>query len=233
VRAAAGRYLSRSGLTLQRSTSPFLVRAVGTSQQVSAAFRTTLSMYRDPGGARFFANSTAVQLPAALAAGVLGVIGLTSTVREHDMIVRAAPAARPAGRRPMAAASCEAPYPTDAQLFNLVNNGVPFPRGYAGGPGCSGLTPSQTNSIYGAPNAGRAGRGAGVTLAVFELSAYQKSDIDLWAHTFYGRGYTPPLRNVTVDGGPLTPACPSGDTCPLSSGATPGTSRSTPTSRCS
>ena len=49
---------------------------------------------------------------------------------------------------------------------------------------------------------------------MFELSAYQESDIDTWAHQFYGRHYTPSLINVNVDGGPLNPVCPAGDTCP-------------------
>jgi kumamolisin len=103
---------------------------------------------------------------------------------------------------------------TTAELFDLVSNNVGFPYGYGGGPGCAGLTPSQTNSIYGAPAASPRTEGAGVTAAVFELSAYQQSDIDTWATTFYGKRYTPPLENVTVDGGPLAPVCPTGDTCP-------------------
>ena len=110
--------------------------------------------------------------------------------------------------------SCETPYPTAQQFFTTVNTGVPFPFGYGGGPGCSGLTPSQTNSIYDAPNVGPRGKGKGVNIAVFELSAYQQSDIDTWAQQFYGPGYTPPLENITVDGGPLNPICPTGDTCP-------------------
>ena len=97
-----------------------------------------------------------------------------------------------------------------AQQFS----GNPIPFGYGDGPGCQGLTPAQTNSIYGAPTASPRTTGKGVTIAVFELSAYQHSDIDTWAHTFYGPTYTPPLTDVNVDGGPLTPQCPVGDTCP-------------------
>ena len=110
--------------------------------------------------------------------------------------------------------SCEAPYPTTAQLFAAVNFGTSFPFGYGGGPGCNGLTPSHDNSIYGAPNLGRLGKGIGVNIAVFELSAYQHSDIATWAQTFYGAAYTPPLVDITVDGGPLSPICPATDTCP-------------------
>ena len=115
------------------------------------------------------------------------------------------------GREP----SCEIPYPTTlAQLQAIPING-PF-NGYGGGPGCSGLTPSQTNSIYNAPNAGARGEGAGANVAVFELSAYNHSDITNWAHTFYGSRYQPRLDDINVDGGPLAPntkQCPTGDTC--------------------
>lgn len=69
TRSAIVRYLTQSGLTVQPSASPFLVRAEGTSQRVSAVFGTTLSSYRAPDGAQYFANSTAVRLPAAVAPG--------------------------------------------------------------------------------------------------------------------------------------------------------------------
>jgi subtilase family serine protease len=90
ARAAVDRYLAAGGLRVQRASSPFLVLATGSSQRVSAAFRTVLSTYRDPRGVRYFSNSAAVQLPAALAPEVLGVVGLSDTVREHSMIARAA-----------------------------------------------------------------------------------------------------------------------------------------------
>jgi subtilase family serine protease len=218
TRTAVDRYLTSHGLSVQRSSSPFLVRAVGTSAKISAAFETTLNTYKGSGGARFFANSTAVRLPATLAPGVLGVLGLANTVREHDMVARATTAKRPAGRASASASgassSCETGYPTEAQLIGFYVNGVNFPSGFGDGPGCSGVTPSQTNSLYDAPHAGARGKGAGVTLGLFELSAYQESDIATWAHTVYGPGFTPRLENVNVDGGPLNPKCPTGDTCP-------------------
>ncbi len=157
TRAAVDRYLTQSGLAVQSTASPFLVRASGTSRQVSNAFRTTLSRYRASGGTQFFANSTAAMMPAALAGSVLGVVGLANTVREHDMVL---PNKRPA-TQPSAAsssASCETGYPTRAQLIGLYVNGVNFPSGFGGGPGCSGLTPSQTNSIYSARTPARTAR---------------------------------------------------------------------------
>jgi subtilase family serine protease len=210
TQADVASFLTRSGLTVVPSGSPFLVRAVGSSTRVSGAFRTTLRTYRDPRGITYFANSTPVWIPSTMAGYTMGVIGLTNTIRDSRQILR--PLAAQSG-----SASCQTPYPSRQELFTAVNTSTPFPYGYGGGPGCSGLTPSQINSIYGAPNVGARGKGAGVTLGLFELSFYQESDIDTWAHQFYGPGYSPPLQNISVDGGSLNPICPtSGDSCPAS-----------------
>ncbi len=115
-RAAVVRYLRGQGLSVGRSASPFLIRATGSTGRIEAAFRTRLSTYRDARGVEYFANSSAVRLPAAISGGVLGVIGLTNTVREHAGAVpvratgrqaeppqhvrsAARPAAQPAARR--------------------------------------------------------------------------------------------------------------------------------------
>jgi subtilase family serine protease len=215
TRAAVARYLRSAGLTVARGASPFLLRATGSSRQIELAFRTTLSTYRNERGVRYFANSTPVRLPAGIVGSVLGVIGLTNTVRVHPMISR--PVVRRAGASRASSgsgnASCETGYVTTAQLFETYVDGETVAYGNGAGPGCSGLTPSQTNSIYGAPNVGPQGEGQGVTAAVFELSAYQESDIDTWADQFYGPRYRPPLVNIDVDGGPSDPICPAGDEC--------------------
>jgi subtilase family serine protease len=215
TRAVTG-FLTRAGLKVEASNSPFLVRATGSSAQVAAAFHTRFSTYKSKKGVSYFQNSAPVALPTGVASYVQGVTGLTNTIRDQSQAVR--PAARPAAA---SAASdvppaCEVPYPTVAQQFANVNDGTPVPFGYGDGPGCSGLTPAQDNSIYGAPKASAKTTGKGVTIAVFELSAYQHSDIDTWAQTFYGSRYAPPLSDVNVDGGPLAPQCPVGDTCPPS-----------------
>ena len=207
-------YLQSQGLTVQRTLTPFLLRAVGSSGQIDAAFGTSLENYRNARGVNFYSNATPASVPASLASSVLGVVGLSNTVRlQSQTSVEAAPAGS-AGHGP-GEPSCEIPYPTTlAQLEAIPTNG-PF-NGYGGGPGCSGLTPSQTNSIYNAPDAGPRAQGAGANVAVFELSAYNHSDIANWAHTFYGSHYTPHLVDINVDGGPLatnTSQCPSGDTC--------------------
>ena len=217
---AVANYLTASGLTVEPSGSPFLIRAAGSSALISSAFRTTLSTYKDPHGTSYFANSTPVWLPTSIAGSSLGVVGLTNTVVEHQMLAKPTTGRFNQTRTPLDTkkisaiggnSGCETSYPTAQQFFSGS-----FPFGYGGVPGCSGLTPSQTNSIYGAPNVGARGEGRGVSVGLFELSAYQHSDISTWAHQFYGPGYNPPLVDVNVDGGPLNPVCPVGDQCPPS-----------------
>jgi subtilase family serine protease len=208
-------YLQGKGLTVQPTSTPFLLRAVGSSAHIDAAFATTIDNYRSAKGVKFYSNATPASVPASLASSVLGVVGLTNTVRlqAEDQLAPAASTASTAhgSREP----SCEIAYPTTlAQLEAIPANG-PY-NGYGGGPGCSGLTPSQTNSIYNAPHAGASAKGAGANVAVFELSAYNHSDITTWAQTFYGSHYHPRLVNINVDGGPLAPntaQCPAGDVC--------------------
>jgi kumamolisin len=50
-------------------------------------------------------------------------------------------------------------------------------------------------------------------MAVFELSGYTSSDISTYAKHFFGPSYKPRLKNIEVDGGPITPVCPPGDRC--------------------
>lgn len=214
--AAVKDHLQAHGLVVGPSSSPFRVRASGPSSNVEEAFGTTLHSYRDAEGTTYFLNASEIRMPASLAAGVSGVVGL-NTLRQRRMWVKS-PLSNASPTLP--SASCELPYPTEDQLFTLINAGMIGPlgpdgitSGYGGGPGCTGLTPSQRNSIYGAPDVGRRGKGAGVNLAVFEQSAYQHSDIETWAHTFYGKDYKPPLVDINVDGGPLNPICPAGDGC--------------------
>ncbi len=206
VRSSVAKYLRSDGLRVMSAPSPFLVRAVGSSTRVATAFHTTLSNFEDSKGITYYSNSTVVKLPASIAPHVLGVIGLSDTVRDHTYLQREqnlnlqSYSQHSHGNTNPA---CETPYVTVAQLYNAVDNGVGFPYGYGDGPGCSGLTPSQTNGLYGAPrgNDPRA-QGRGATAAVFELSAYQTSDIQAWEQQFYGSHYSANIQNINVDGGP-------------------------------
>jgi subtilase family serine protease len=207
-------FLAKAGLKVEPSSSPFIVRATGSSTQVAAAFHTKLSTYRSKKGVNYFQNSAPVALPTGMASYVQGLTGLTNTIRDQSQVVRPGAARAAAGSAAPVPPACETPYPTVAQQFAEVNSGTGFAFGYGDGPGCSGLTPAQDNSIYGAPRATPRTTGHGVTIGVFELSSYQHSDITTWAQTFLGSHFTPPLTDVNVDGGPLAPQCPVGDTCP-------------------
>jgi subtilase family serine protease len=205
-------YLQGKGLSVQSTSTPFLLRAVGSTAQIDAAFATTIDRYRSAKGVSFYSNATSASLPSSLATSVAGLVGLSNTVRlRPELQVTSAGSAGKGSGEP----SCEIPYPTTLAQLQAIPAAGPY-NGYGGGPGCSGLTPSQTNSIYNAPSAGPAGKGAGANVAVFELSAYNHSDISTWAHTFYGARYSPRLVDINVDGGPLAPntsQCPTGDTC--------------------
>ena len=220
TRAAVVSYLKSEGLTVTKSASPFLVRAVGSKP--AGEHRLPHHAEQLPRPAR---RPVLLQLHRRQAAR-RGRGEVTRRHRAHQFGARAldGPSDRqrhPPGRRKPAAKgssppACETPYPTEQQIANALLGISGFPFGYGGGPGCNGLTPQQVNSIYSAPHAGPRGKGAGVNTAVFELSAYQHSDIDTWAHTFYGSSFNPPLVDVNVDGGPLHPVCPAGDQCPPS-----------------
>ena len=212
--SAVASYLSNEGLAVASTGSPFLLSVSGPSTKITAAFHTSLSNYVDPRGIHYFQNSQTLKVPTSIVSDIQGVVGLTNTVREQSGIVKPLTGKPAASASAASSSSCETGYVTKAELFAYVNKGTNFPYGYGGGPKCSGLTPSQTNSIYDAPTASPSTQGSGVKAAVFELSAYQASDINTWAKTFYGAGYRPSLSNVTVDGGPLSPVCPTGDTCP-------------------
>jgi subtilase family serine protease len=213
TQSAVTKFLSSSGLTVVPSGSPFLVRATGSSASVQSTFHTTLSAFKDPQGISYFANTSPVYLPGSIAGSALGVIGLTNTVRDTQHVLRVNNTMR-SGATASSASNCETSYPTVQQLISERVGGNPLNLGYGAGPGCSGLTPSQDNSLYGAPKVGPRGKGQGVNIAVFELSAYLHSDIATWAHEFYGPSYHPPLVDVNIDGGPLNPQCPVGDQCP-------------------
>ena len=171
TQSAVAKYLSTSGLTVVPSGSPFLVRATGSSAQIQRTFHTSLNSFKNPQGTKYFANTTPVYVPSSLSGAAMGVIGLTNTQRNAKNtknVPHFNNTMRP-GAKASATTNCETPYPTVQQLFSHRVDGNPLTLGYGAGPGCSGLTPSQENSLYGAPNLGPRAKGKGVDIAVFEL----------------------------------------------------------------
>ncbi|HXQ62129.1 MAG TPA: S53 family peptidase [Acidimicrobiales bacterium] len=184
VRRSVGTFLRRAGLKVVASSSPFLVRAVGTSGQVAGAFSTTIDSYRAATGQTFFSEAAPVRVPASMAADVSGVVGLSDTAEELPLDV-----------------------PTSSVESGAHYGAAP------GGSGLTPSQLDGLYDAAPAVSAGPRGQGKGVTMAVFELSGYTSSDITTYARKFFGRKYSPRLVNMDVDGGPLTPRCPAGDVC--------------------
>jgi subtilase family serine protease len=135
-------FLRESGLEVEQSSSPFLLRVSGSSSAVEGAFKTSIQNYRNRKGIAYYSNASEVQLPTELVSGVLGVVGLSNTARAQSKAIR------PAKQTAPAIPACEAPYPAIDQLYDAVNFGTTFSVGYGGSPGCNGLTQSQDNAIY-------------------------------------------------------------------------------------
>ena len=193
-RAQVTSFLQKAGLKVVNSSSPFLEEATGTTSQVEATFKTHINDYKAANGKAFFQNDTEVQIPATLAGSVEAVSGLSNTDRLHTNYVTTHNAAQAQGKT--------------------------TPK-YGAGVNGSGLTPSQLSSLYDANPVyalGSRGQGKGVTLAVFELSGYTKSNITTYEHQYFGASENVPVVDVNVDGGPITPICPTGDTCGVNPG---------------
>jgi subtilase family serine protease len=174
--ATARHFLTSTGLHLVSSPSSTLVLATGTTNQIEAAFHTTINDYSSSDGKVFYANSTSAQIPAILSGSVIGVLGLNNAANEQTHIQLSAKSA--------------------SQSPNL-------PPPYGGGPFGRGLTPSQFQGIYDATPVYKQlhDRGQGITLAVFELSGYTQSDIGVYENKFNLRHV--PLQNRLVLGGPI------------------------------
>lgn len=193
--SAVNKFLTGAGLKLASSPSPFLVRASGTTAQVEAALHTQINNYVAANNQSFFQNDSPLSIPASLSNDVIAVSGLSNTSAQHTNYVTTRSAAQKSGKA--------------------------TPK-YGAGPGGSGLSPSQTASLYDANpvyQLGNRGKGQGATLGLFELSGYTASDITAYEQQFFGKSVNVKLVNINVDGGPLTPVCPTGDECgPFTSG---------------
>ncbi|HEX4203206.1 MAG TPA: S53 family peptidase [Ktedonobacteraceae bacterium] len=187
--AQVNSFLKKAGLKGAASPSPFLVRATGTTAQIEAAFHTRVNNYVAANGQSFYQNDTNVQVPTSLSNTVTAVSGLSNTYRLHTNYVTTRSAAQKQGRA--------------------------APK-YGAGPGGSGFAPSQISSLYDANpiyKMGSRGQGKGTTLGLFELSGYTAADIKVYEKQFFGASENVPIVNVNVDGGPITPVCPTGDQC--------------------
>src|ERR1700689_5024116 len=103
-------YLQGRGLKVQRTDTPFLLRAVGSSAQIDAAFATTINNYRNAKGVKFFSNDSAASVPNSLASSVLGVVGLSNTVRLKPAVQLASSGSTSSAGHGGGEPGCEIPY---------------------------------------------------------------------------------------------------------------------------
>jgi len=189
---ALAAYLRQYGLRVTRTyRDRLLLDVAGTATQVSAAFGVSLARYRGASGALFYANLTAPRLPADLAPLVTTVVGLRNDrvlahgPRPHLSIIdgiRRGPAAPPRMRVPAPPSGLLTP----AQVQEAFDVTPIYSQTFTSTTGLSVTAPIT---------------GAGQTVALYELSPYNPSDIAAYDAAF-GISATLPI-SVPVDGGAM------------------------------
>ena len=188
--AAVRRSLRARGLTAGGvSRGSLSISVVAGAAQLERAFSVSLTRMALRRGGTAIRASAAPALPASVAGSVQSVVGLNTTAAPRPLLVRARAGSRAAGtgRIPSAAGH--------------VATGGPQPcsAATAAAPGQQAFTADQIASAYGFPGLYATGdRGAGVTVAVYELEPDDSSDIAAY-QSCYGTHAT--VSYVPVDQG--------------------------------
>ncbi len=191
--AAVERQLRSDGLSVTGvSANRLLVTFKGTAAQVDAAFHTTLQRVSLASGAIGRATTSAVRLPAAVAADVEAVVGLNQLVHERDWL-KLPDKARAHGRTKAAA------------VPNTANGGPVACRAALAQQQFGALTDQQIATSYGLEPLYSAGdHAAGQTVDIFELEPFALSDIATFDKCYFGASHTSQITDTLVDGGPGT-----------------------------
>lgn len=142
-------------ITAVRSGGLFIT-VTGSAKQMTTAFQTRLANYRDGQGHAFFANATALNVPNAIANGLLSVTGMDNATTRHH-----------ATTTPRKATVTSASKPHTANCVATT--------------GTSALTPPQLATAYGFPS-GKTG--SGQSMALVEFDGYLASDISAYTACF-------------------------------------------------
>jgi subtilase family serine protease len=180
--AAARSWLQGQGLTVSATTGDGTVLPMtGSAAAVSAAFHTSLSEVHLADGRVAYANTSAPELPSALAGVVGGVVGLSTVAEPQSQLTRAPSAPKAvapvrssptvAGIQPCTGASM-IPSAFTAQQIDVAN----------------GISPILNGGDL----------GHGVTVALYELSNLSLGDVSTFDSCY---GITPTATKVLVDGG--------------------------------
>jgi subtilase family serine protease len=156
------------------------IKVAGSAAQFSHAFSVSFARVRLAGGRVAYANTTAPELPAAVAPLVQGVVGLDSLEQAHSDALHSSGAATGPIAQPQ------------------VVTGGPQPCADASASGA--LTADQLASSYGFSSLyGTGDEGAGQTVALVEFEPDDPSDIAAYA-ACYGLS-TAQISDLPVDGG--------------------------------
>ncbi len=178
------------------SGNGMLVHFSGTASQAQAAFHSNLATYRLKSGRVGMQMSTAPAFPAAIAAQVTGVIGLSTLAKPVTTIEHWTK--KDAGKTPSVDRSATVPHVAGAPS--------PCPEAAANADFENGLTYDQLAHAYGLDGLFKAGDfGAGQHIAVYELYPYVPSDVSTFDKCYFGTtaatAMAGRLHNIPVDGG--------------------------------
>jgi hypothetical protein len=194
-------YLRGAGLVVSSvSSNRLLVGFQGSAAAVAGAFHTTLGRYHLAGGPTAFANTSAINLPAGIAASVQAVVGLNDLVTPQATPFQ--PATKPRGSADQRAAARHA-----AATAPTTSGGpVACPTAVAAAGAETGLTDTQIANAYGVERLDASHHaGTGETVAVYELEPYRTQDIQAFDRCYFGAtaalGMVSRLGTVAVDGG--------------------------------
>ncbi len=188
--AAVEQALRRQGLTITGTTPDgLIIHAASSAATAERALRVRLERVRAPSGAIGVLNTAAPQLPAAVAGAVTSIVGLDTQAVAHSLRADAAgPQAAQSTAHTAAAAAAGAAAPCVAAGQAATAQ--------------SGFTADQLAKAYDLnPLYAGGDRGAGQTVAVFELASYSAGDIAAYQACY---GTNAAVNTVSLDGGPTS-----------------------------
>jgi len=174
------------------SANGLLVHFEATTVTASRAFHTALDDFRLADGRTVFAPTSALQLPAAIAPEVQGIVGLDDLVSVVPGVLHGGPGHAKALAPAKTATTPGGPVACPAAGEDAALNG--------------GLTDTQIADAYGVDGLYQLGDlGAGQTVAIFESDAFSRGDIWAFDRCYFGAARAAQmlarLHTIDVDGG--------------------------------
>jgi hypothetical protein len=197
--AAVKRQLRADGLTVSGvSANRLLVTFTGPAAAVEAAFHTGLRRVALAGGGTGQATTSAVSLPASIAADVTAVIGLDRLVSS-----RSAATGRPVTA--LTARAAPAVLPAATGRWPAAGGGPAACAGAAALEPSGALTMERVAAAYGVEPLYRAGDlAAGQTIDLIEYEPFDRSDVAAFDQCYFGADRTGQVTVTSLDGGPGT-----------------------------